>query len=179
MRSCQRAKSSFLSSTGSARSPDAGPAGAEHAGALQCLPDRSYPHDCRARQTVTEKPFFRKAFKRRPASGYYEWQDTSGGKQPWYFIARDGSPALTTAGLWDRWRDKATGDHHVVCHDHLRTDKFVGEVHDRMPVLLAEQDFEPWLSGAAGLQLLKPAPEDMLQRRPASKRVNSSKAPDG
>jgi putative SOS response-associated peptidase YedK len=46
-----------------------------------------------------EKPFFREAFKRTrcliPVSGYYEWQDTPGGKQPWYFTARDGSPALT------------------------------------------------------------------------------------
>jgi putative SOS response-associated peptidase YedK len=55
--------------------------------------------------------------------------------------------------------------------------KFVAEVHDRMPVLLAEKDFEPWLGGAAGAELLKPAPEEMLQRWPVSKRVNSSKAP--
>lgn len=33
-----------------------------------------------------------------------------------------------------------------------------------MPVLLAKEDFEPWLSGAAGLELLTPAPEHMLQR---------------
>ena len=31
----------------------------------------------------------------REIAGYYEWQDTPGGKQPWYFTARDGSPALT------------------------------------------------------------------------------------
>jgi putative SOS response-associated peptidase YedK len=54
---------------------------------------------------------------------------------------------------------------------------FVAEVHDRMPALLVEKDFEPWLSGAAGIELLKPAAEDMLQRWPVSKRVNSSKAP--
>ena len=46
-----------------------------------------------------------------------------------------------------------------------------------MPVLLAEKDFEPWLSGNAGTELLKPAPNDLLQRWPVSKRVNSSKAP--
>ena len=56
--------------------------------------------------------------------------------------------------------------------------KFVAEVHDRMPVLLAEQDYEPWLSGAAGPELLKPAADDVLQRWPVSKRVNSSRAPD-
>jgi putative SOS response-associated peptidase YedK len=43
--------------------------------------------------------------------------------------------------------------------------------------LLAEKDFEPWLSGEAGIELLKPAADDLLQRWPASKRVNSSKAP--
>jgi putative SOS response-associated peptidase YedK len=50
---------------------------------------------------------------------------------------------------------------------------FVGEVHDRMPVILAEDDFEPWLPGEAGLEVLKPAPEDALQRWPVSMRVNS------
>jgi putative SOS response-associated peptidase YedK len=57
--------------------------------------------------------------------------------------------------------------------------KFVAEVHDRMPVLLSDKDFEPWLSGEAGIELLKPAPDDLLQRWPVSKRVNSSKTPAG
>jgi putative SOS response-associated peptidase YedK len=30
-----------------------------------------------------------------PISGYYEWQDTPGAKQPWYFMPRDGSPRST------------------------------------------------------------------------------------
>ena len=56
--------------------------------------------------------------------------------------------------------------------------KFVAEVHDRAPVLLAEEVFEPWLSGKAGLELLKPAPNDFLQKWPVSRRVNSSRASD-
>jgi putative SOS response-associated peptidase YedK len=36
----------------------------------------------------------------------------------------------------------------------------------------------PWLSGKAGLKLLKPAPDDLLQKWPVSKRVNSSRASD-
>ena len=55
---------------------------------------------------------------------------------------------------------------------------FIAEVHDRMPVLLSEKDYEAWLSGAAGTELLRPADEDVLQRWPVSKRVNSSRAPD-
>jgi putative SOS response-associated peptidase YedK len=134
-------------------------------------------------ETVTEKPFFRLAFKRTrcliPVSGYYEWQDTTGGKQPWYFTAADGSPALTIAGLWDEWRDKASGETLKSCTMIItEPNRFVAEVHDRMPVLLAEKDFEPWLSGAAGKEMLKPAADDVLQRWPVSKRVNSSRAPD-
>jgi putative SOS response-associated peptidase YedK len=56
--------------------------------------------------------------------------------------------------------------------------KFVAEVHDRMPVLLADNDCGPWLSGTAGVELLKPAAENVLQKWPVSKRVNSSRAPD-
>lgn len=133
-------------------------------------------------ETVAAKPFFRQAFKHNrcliPVSGYYEWQDTPDGKQPWYFTARDGSPALTIAGLWDVWSDHSTGEKLASCTMIItEPNGLVGEIHDRMPVLLAEKDFEPWLNGTAGLELLKPAPDDMLQRWPVSKRVNSSRAP--
>ncbi len=53
---------------------------------------------------------------------------------------------------------------------------FAAEIHDRMPVFLTEDQFTPWLSGEAGAEVLKPAPNDFLQRRAVSKRVNSSKA---
>ena len=56
--------------------------------------------------------------------------------------------------------------------------EFVAEVHDRMPVVLEPDQFEPWLSGNAGIELLKPAANDVLQRWPVSKRVNSSRASD-
>jgi putative SOS response-associated peptidase YedK len=45
---------------------------------------------------------------------------------------------------------------------------FVAEVHDRMPALLSEKQFAPWLSGEAGVGILKPAPNDYLQRWPVS-----------
>jgi putative SOS response-associated peptidase YedK len=38
-------------------------------------------------------------------------------------------------------------------------------IHDRMPVLLDKADFEPWLSGAAGAELLRPAAEDPIAIR--------------
>jgi putative SOS response-associated peptidase YedK len=132
-------------------------------------------------ETVETKPFFRDAFKRTrcliPLSGYFEWQDTSGRKQPWYFTARDGSPVLTAAGLWDEWKNRETGERLKSCTMIItEPNEFVSEVHDRMPALLTENQFDPWLNGEAGTEMLKPAPNDYLQRWPVSKRVNSSKA---
>ena len=132
-------------------------------------------------ETLKAKPFFRDAFKRSrcliPVSGYYEWQNTQGGKQPWYFTARDGSPALTVAGLWDEWKNRETGEP-LRSRTMIITEPndLVAAVHDRMPVLLTEQQFQPWLTGEAGLEYLKPAPNDLLQKWPVSKRVNSSRA---
>jgi putative SOS response-associated peptidase YedK len=132
-------------------------------------------------ETVETKPFFRDAFKRTrcliPMSGYYEWQDTPGGKQPWYFTARDGSLILTAAGLWDEWKNRETGERLKSCTMIItEPNDMAAQIHDRMPAFLTEAQFAPWLSGQAGAGMLKPAPNDLLQRWPVSKRVNSSKA---
>jgi putative SOS response-associated peptidase YedK len=133
-------------------------------------------------ETVADKPMFRDAFKRTrcliPASGYYEWQDTPDGKQPYYFTRRNGEP-ITIAGLWDSWHGRQTGETIKSCTTVITdANEFVGEVHDRMPVVLEPDQFEPWLSGRGGVELLKPAANDVLQRWSVSKRVNSSRASD-
>jgi putative SOS response-associated peptidase YedK len=136
--------------------------------------------DARA-ETVETKPVFRDAFKRSrcliPMSGYYEWQNIPSGKQPWYFTARDGSPLLTAAGLWDEWKNRETGER-LKSGTMIVTapNDFAADIHDRMPVFLTEEQFSPWLSGEAGAEYLKPALNDYLHRWPVSKRVNSSKA---
>jgi putative SOS response-associated peptidase YedK len=56
--------------------------------------------------------------------------------------------------------------------------KFVGKLHDRMPVLLQPKDFARWLAGNSGTELLRPAANDYLQTWPVSRKVNSSRAPD-
>ncbi len=116
-------------------------------------------------ETVADKPMFRDAFRRTrcliPASGYYEWQDTPDGKQPYYFTRRDGQP-ITIAGLWDTWRDKQAAET-IKSAAMVITDanEVIGELHDRMPVILEQDQFEPWLSGAAGVEILTPAADDV------------------
>ena len=132
-------------------------------------------------ETVAEKPMFRDAFKTRrcliPASGYYEWRSEAGGKQPYYFTASDGSP-LTMAGLWDEWKDVETGQPLRSCAMIItEANDFVSDYHDRMPVLLPPGQHEPWLTGRAGTEALRPAPDEYLEVWPVSRRVNGSRAP--
>ena len=58
--------------------------------------------------------------------------------------------------------------------------KIAAEVHDRMPVILEAKDFEQWERGDVkdAAALMKPAADDVLQKWPVSKRVNSSRASD-
>jgi putative SOS response-associated peptidase YedK len=135
-------------------------------------------------ETITEKSMFRESFQRRrclmPASGYYEWLDTPDGKQPYYFTRRDGQ-AITIAAIQDGWVDPATREAVRSCAMVItEANKFVAEVHDRMPVILEAKDFEQWERGDVkdAAALMKPASEDVLQKWPVSKRVNSSRASD-
>jgi putative SOS response-associated peptidase YedK len=133
-------------------------------------------------ESIKEKPMFRRAFQRTryliPASGYYQWHDASDGKQPYYFTRRDGAP-ITIAGLWGEWRDRQAGETIRSCAMSITdANEFMGELHDRMPVILEPEQFEAWLTGVAGSELMKPAANDMLQCWPVSRRVNSSRARD-
>lgn len=134
-------------------------------------------------ETVAEKPTFRSAFQSRrciiPASGTYEWQDTSDGKQPWYFTPCDG-PIFMIAGLWESWTDPANPIAPLMSATMVITEAnaFVGQYHDRMPVLLDKPAVADWLSGRKGLELLKPAPEGTLKAHAVSKRLNSARVKD-
>jgi putative SOS response-associated peptidase YedK len=131
-------------------------------------------------ETVETKPFFRDAFARTrcliPLSSYFEWQEMPNGRQPWYFTAGDGSPNLTAAGLWDEWKNRETGEYLKSCTMIItEPNEFVAEVHDRIPALIAEGQFQPWLSGQAGKEILLPAPNDYLQRWPVSKLTKTTR----
>jgi len=128
-------------------------------------------------ETVTARPMFRDAFRERrciiPASGYYEWKPTPTGKQPYYISARDGS-ILSFAGLWDEWHDLESGQQ-VRSSTIIVTDAnaLTRPIHGRMPVILVGAQPTAWLaSAAAATELLRPAPDEMLQLWPVSRRVN-------
>jgi putative SOS response-associated peptidase YedK len=88
---------------------------------------------------------------------------------------------MTFAAIHDTWTDQTTKVPLRSCSMIItEPNHFVAEVHDRMPVILEAKDFEQWERGDAkdAAALLIPAGEDVLQKWPVSKRVNSSRAPD-
>lgn len=141
--------------------------------------------NARAEGLVTSNAY-KRAFERRrcivPADGFYEWQTVEGRKarQPWFIRRRDGEP-LAFAGLWSVWHDRAQGDDapRIRSCTIITTEPndLMREIHDRMPVILPESQWDTWLDaenhdvGALG-QLLVPAPSEELERWPVTMLVN-------
>jgi putative SOS response-associated peptidase YedK len=100
-------------------------------------------------ETASSKPAYRAAFKQRrclvPATGFFEWKKENGQKQPYLFRRADTSP-FAFAGLWESWTDKETSK--TVDTFTILTcppNELVAGVHNRMPVILAEDSYGFWL----------------------------------
>lgn len=132
-------------------------------------------------ETVASKPMFRDAFKQRrcivPADAYYEWVGPEGKKQPHAIAMKSGAP-MAFAGLWERWKEPASGElvrtFAIVTTDANET---AGRIHDRMPVILARDDWPVWLGERDGdhAALLRPCPNDWLKVWPVGKAVGNVK----
>ena len=138
-------------------------------------------------ETVSEKPAFRAAFKRRrclvPMLGFYEWRKTPAGKVPHFIHYRSGD-LLAAAGLFEYWPG-ADGADPIESYTIITTpaNELMAKLHDRMPVLLAEKDQAAWLDPnnerREELQaMLKPYAGEDLDAYPVSTRVNSPKNDD-
>jgi putative SOS response-associated peptidase YedK len=149
-------------------------------------------------ETVASKPAYRHALVKRrcliPADGFYEWRrlDPAPGskrprKEPTFVHRRDGEP-MAFAGLWAVWKvpDALAG---TVGNDDgwlrscaivtTKANRLLAPIHDRMPVLLPETAWDPWLAPrarAADLpsltRWLVPAPDEDLETYVVSDRVN-------
>ena len=129
-------------------------------------------------ETVSEKPSFRKAFKVRRclivADGFYEWQKSDNGKQPYYIRMQDDSP-FAFAGLWESWNN---GEEIRSCTIiTTNANDLMDEIHHRMPVILPPEDYGIWLDPDFDEKeplttLLKPYPAEAMEAYPVSRRVN-------
>lgn len=132
-------------------------------------------------ETVATKPAFRKAFRERRclilADGFYEWQRRGRYKQPFHIRMRDGRP-FAFAGLWEHWEGPEGSAIDSCTILTTPANELVGTLHDRMPVILAPQEYDLWLDPAIQegerLQSLpRPYPAEEMTAYPVSTRVNN------
>lgn len=117
--------------------------------------------------TVASAPAFRAAFKARPclvvADGFYEWKKPGPKEKQPYFITRSDRKPFAFAGLWEWWKPKDAPPESagVETFTILTTEPnaLCAQIHNRMPLMLAPEDFASWL-GTPGMRaaLLRPFP---------------------
>ena len=146
-------------------------------------------------ESIATSAIYRGPFECRrclvPADGFYEWKkipaptlfgpdptakpskkDT---KQPYTFTLTSGEP-FVFAGLWDRWKDPASGALESFTIITTTPNELTATVHDRMPVILRPSDYDLWLADTLPsarapqlelLSLLRPYPADRMTAREA------------
>jgi putative SOS response-associated peptidase YedK len=140
-------------------------------------------------ETAASKPAFSAALARRrcliPADGFYEWQRRNrpdgrpAGRLPYAIRRVDGVP-MAFAGLWEVWRDPDDPEGPLLRTCAIVTtsaNDLMAPIHERMPVVLAPEDWSVWLDPASELSviegLLVPAPADRFEAYPVSSLVNN------
>jgi putative SOS response-associated peptidase YedK len=138
-------------------------------------------------ETVADKPAFRDALKTRRclivADGFYEWRANparpSGRKQPFHITRADGAP-FAFAGLWASWH--GDGDEALRSCTIITTEAndLLRDIHDRMPVILPDQDAEEaWLDHGTPppllQELLAPLPDALTARRAVGPAVSDAR----
>lgn len=99
-------------------------------------------------ETLAEKPTFRLAFSKNrcliPASGYYEWREIGGKKQP-YFIQLKSADLFAFAGVWSAWQSPQ-GLLQTCAILTMPASSQLQQLHARMPVILSPEHYTAWLT---------------------------------
>jgi putative SOS response-associated peptidase YedK len=128
-------------------------------------------------EDMHDKPAYRHLLGKRhgivAVNGFYEWERT-GEKRPYYFTMADGSQ-MKYAVLWD-WN---THLQILSCTIITREpNEIIGEVHDRMPVILTDEQVKIWLDTTLPYEerkkVLLPIENSALLKREVQKTVNKA-----
>jgi SOS response associated peptidase (SRAP) len=106
----------------------------------------------------------------------YEWKRAGKGKVP-YRIALKTEEPFAFAGLWSAVHDAQGAVQPTFAILTTEANALVSQIHNRMPVILREQDEEDWLNPRLSLDeaqaLLVPLPAELLMTYEVSPKVNS------
>ncbi|HEX5932097.1 MAG TPA: SOS response-associated peptidase [Methyloceanibacter sp.] len=134
-------------------------------------------------EEALDKASFRHAMRYRrclvPADGFYEWTGPKGKRRPFLLRPHD-ARLIAFAGIYERWRDSKGDEMDTVAILTCPANSTVAPLHDRMPVVLADRDFDAWLdvegtAPEAARELLQPAPDDLFEAIELHPKINDSK----
>jgi putative SOS response-associated peptidase YedK len=133
-------------------------------------------------ETVFDKPMFRNAIARRrcliPADGFYEWQPGPLRKQPFH-IGMAGGELFAFGGIWEYWSREGQEPLISCAIVVTQANRLMAQIHERMPVIIAPEDYACWLDSAAGrpeiTRMLAPYPEEPMRAWPVGTLVNNVK----
>ena len=115
-----------------------------------------------------------------PADAFYEWHKLDAkNKQPFAIAMKDGNP-YAFAGLWEKWKDRKGGTE-LLTFTVITTDpnEVVQPMHDRMPVIIPERDYDRWLDVSdtqrLPIDLLRPYEADRMTAWKVGKQVGNVK----
>jgi putative SOS response-associated peptidase YedK len=111
---------------------------------------RSLPLLFNARsETAAEKGTFRAAMRHRralvPASGFYEWKREGKNKVQAYWVRPRNGSLIAFAGLMETWHEPGGSEIDTGTILTTAANSDIAHIHERMPVVIAEQDFPRWL----------------------------------
>ncbi|MFL0245730.1 SOS response-associated peptidase [Candidatus Clostridium stratigraminis] len=102
-------------------------------------------------ETVSEKPAFRKAFINNrcliPANAFFEWSATEKNKVK-YKIEVEEEGLFSMAGLYDKFVDRNNKEYFGVVILTRPANEEMSKLHNRMPVILAKEKENEWLSAS-------------------------------
>jgi SOS response associated peptidase (SRAP) len=105
----------------------------------------------------------------------FEWKTIKGqkAKQPYAIAMKDSTP-FGLAGVWENWKEPSSGEwlrtFAIITTD---ANELVGDIHDRMPVILPRELYERWLGEELDRHdLMRPFPAHLMRIWPISTRVN-------
>ncbi|MFA5237589.1 MAG: SOS response-associated peptidase [Methanoregula sp.] len=143
------------------------------------------PINARA-ESLAEKPMFRDLLRTKrclvPASGFFEWKEDVGRRIPFYIHKKE-DPVFAFAGLYDVWQNPAGITLQTYTIITTAPNNLLAPIHNRMPVILHQEDEIRWLSHDALTademhRLVSPYPPEGMEAYPVSERVNNTAADD-
>jgi putative SOS response-associated peptidase YedK len=131
-------------------------------------------------ETLRERQTFKKDLAERRclvlADSFYEWRKEVGRrKTPFRMLLKTHEP-FAFAGIWEE-NENSDGERiHTFAIITTESNELAAEVHNRMPVLLRQEDERVWLeretNAERALSVLRPYPAELMQMDEVSPRVN-------